>query len=52
LWAQLVTCPSPFERGWPPLLNVPNCWSKLQPTPNGPPDLVDPPPHNSLGIIG
>ncbi len=33
------------------LSNVPNCCSKIQPTPNGPPNLVDPLPHNSLGIV-
>jgi len=55
LWAQLVTCPSPFERGWPPLPNALNCCNKTQPTPNGPPNLVahmGPSPHNSLGIVG
>jgi hypothetical protein len=52
LWAQLVTCPSPFEMGWLPLPNVPNCYNKTRPTPNGPPNLVDSPPHNSLGIVG
>jgi hypothetical protein len=51
-WAQLVTCPSPFKRGWPPLPNAPNCCNKTRPIPNGPPNLIYPPPHNSLGIVG
>jgi hypothetical protein len=52
LWAQSVTCPSPFERGWPPLPNAPNCCSKTRPTLNGSPNIVNLPPHNSLGIVG
>ncbi len=52
LWAQLVTCPSPFKKGWPSLPNALNCYNKIRPTPNGPPNLVDRPSHNSLGIVG
>ncbi len=51
-WAQLVTCPSPFERGWTQLRSVPSYYNKIRPTPSGPPNLVDPLPHNSLGIFG
>ncbi len=51
-WAQLVTCMSPFGMGWTWLRSVPNCCNKTWLTPNGPPNLVDPPPHNSLGIVG
>ncbi len=51
-WAQLVTCLSPFERGWTQLWSVPSCCNKTRLTPNGPPNLVDPLPHNSLRIVG
>jgi hypothetical protein len=50
--ALLVTCPSPFERGWTQLRNAPTCCNKTRLTPNGPPNFVDSPPHNSLGIVG
>ncbi len=50
-WAQLVTCPSPFERWWTQLWSVPSCCNKIRLTPNGPPNLVDPSPHNSLRIV-
>jgi hypothetical protein len=52
LWAQLVTCPSPFGRGWNWLQNAPSCYNKTRPTPNGPFNLVDLLSHNSLGIVG
>ncbi len=51
-WAQLVICPSPFERGWTQSRNVLNCYNKTWLTPSGPPNFVDPPPHNSLRIVG
>jgi hypothetical protein len=51
-WAQLVTCPSPFGMGWTQLWSVSSCCNKTRLTPNGPPNLVGPPPHNSLGIVG
>jgi hypothetical protein len=51
-WAQLMTCPSPFGMGWTQLQNVPNCCNKTRLTTNGPPNLVDPSPHNSLRIVG
>jgi hypothetical protein len=44
-WAQLVTCPSPFERGWTQSWSVPSYCNKTWLTPSGPP------PHNSLGIV-
>ncbi len=50
-WAQLVTCASPFEMGWIQLQNLPSCCNKIRLTPNGPPNLVGPPPHNSLKIV-
>jgi hypothetical protein len=34
---------------WP---NVPNCYSQTWLIPNGPPNLVDLSPHDSLGIVG
>ncbi len=51
-WAQLVTCPSPFERGWTQLRSVSSCCNKTRLIPSGPPNPVDLPPHNSLGIVG
>jgi hypothetical protein len=51
-WAQLVICPSPFGMGWTQLRSVPSCCNKTRLTPSGPPNLVDSPPHNSLGIVG
>jgi hypothetical protein len=51
-WAQLVTCSSPFERGWILLRSVSNCYNKIWLTLNDPPNLVDLPPHNSLRIVG
>ncbi len=52
LWAQLVTCSSPFERGWTWLRSVLSCCNKTQLIPNVPPNLVGLPLHNSLEIIG
>jgi len=51
-WAQLVTCSSPFGMGWTELRSVSSCCNKTRLTPSGPPNLVDPSPHNSLGIVG
>ncbi len=51
-WAQLVTCPSPFEMGWTQLRNVPSCCNKTRLTPNGRHNFVGPSPHNSLRIVG
>jgi hypothetical protein len=51
-WAQLVTYQSPFGMGWTQLQSVPSCCNKTRLTPNGPPNLVGPPSHNSLGIVG
>jgi len=50
-WAQLIYS-SPFERRWTQLQSVPSCCNKTRLTPNGPPNLVDPLPHNYLGIVG
>ncbi len=47
-----MICPSPFGRGWTQSRNVPSCCNKTKLTPSGPPNLVDPLPHNSLRIIG
>ncbi len=51
-WAQLVTCQSPFGMGWTRLRSVPSCCNKTRLTPIDPPNLVDPPPHNSSRIVG
>jgi len=51
-WAQLLTCPSPFERGWTQLWSVPSYCNKTRLTLSGPPNLVNPPIHNSSGIVG
>jgi hypothetical protein len=49
--AQLLNCLSPFERGWNRLKNALSCCNKVRPIPNGPPNLVDPLPHNSFRIV-
>ncbi len=46
------TIGEPFEKGWTQLWNVLSCCNKTRLTPNGPPNLVDPPPHNSSRIVG
>jgi hypothetical protein len=51
LCAQMVICPSPFERGWLLLPNDSNYSNKIWSTPNGPPNLVGLLAHNSLGIV-
>ncbi len=51
-WAQLVICLSPFKMGWIRLRSVLSCCNKTRLTPNDPPNLVDPPPHNSSKIVG